>query len=150
MKTIKNFFLSKKINFYLLLISFLLGLSGLIVYLKTGTNSFVLKLDNTVIISCIIGLIICFLPMFIFKIRILYFLPWFCFFFAFLNFITSQVNYLANVLVNIDGSSLSAGFLATVILILLSSVCSLVSGCLTKEITNSKENSNKEKTNYGN
>lgn len=150
MKAITSFFKNRKGNYYLIIASFLLALCGLIVYIKTGTNDFSLKINTTVIVSCIIGLVFCFIPIIINKFRILYFFPWFCFFFAFLNFITSQVNYIANVLVSIDGSSLSAGFLATAILLLLSAICSLISGCLTKENSVLKDNTNKEKTNYVN
>ncbi|MFA6860924.1 MAG: hypothetical protein WCR56_00835 [Bacilli bacterium] len=136
MKKLMDYFKTRRINFYFLLSSEVLSFTGLIIYCQTGTNDFVLKLDSVVITFTVLGLVSAFVPFVFSHNRILHFIPYFCYFFAFLNFITSQVNYLANVLVSIDGTSLSIGFLSVAILLFASSILTLVSGCLTKEKSN--------------
>ncbi|MBO4540374.1 MAG: hypothetical protein J5736_00145, partial [Bacilli bacterium] len=63
-------------------------------------------------------------------------LPWVNYLLALLGlvfFLGSQVNYLANVFVSIDGNSISAVFVITVCMLLLSSIAFLVAGILVKK-----------------
>ena len=130
----------------------LLETVGLIVYSQTGVNDFNEKLSTPVLVFAIVavvfGAILLFLKAFVLD-RLLRgsfeILPWVNYLFALLGlvyYIGSQVNYLANVLVSIDGNSISAAFVITLCMLLLSSVAFLVAGILVKKKVQPQEGGN--------
>ena len=50
--------------------------------------------------------------------------------YAFLMFVFSQVTYIANVLVSIDGNTFTAGFILTAVFFVAAAILTLVSACL--------------------
>ncbi len=116
-----------------LLFGFLCGIIVLVVYCLTGTNDFVTQLSPLVIAFLAVGAILCLPPLFLRNERFFLFLPFLCYLFAFFEFIVVQVNYIANVLVSIDGNTFSASFILTIVFFLLAILSGIVSFSLFRE-----------------
>lgn len=110
----------------------LLAIVGLILYCLTGATIFNPNLNSKVIASLgvAVGLSILFL---VFSTKMGRYLVYLLLLFAFIEFINSQVTYIANVFVAIDGSTFSASFVGTFLSILLAAILAFVSGILTKD-----------------
>ena len=121
-----------KIHTILLILGLALEIAVLVVYSMTGINEFNATLSSPVlvfaIISIVLGLVLLILRVLsIDEIKIvkLYLdivivANYVIALFAFMFYVISQVNYLANVLVSIDGTKISFTFVLTVSLFVLS------------------------------
>lgn len=136
-----DFFRIKDSSVILLLVSMLFQLVSLIVYGTTGLTEFTAELSSAVLAFGILSLIsgagiflitvlgICekytkkVLDIGIYVVYLFGLLAW-------LFYITSQVNYLVNIFVAIDGTKLTAAFILTVLFFLLAWVAALVSAIL--------------------
>lgn len=123
---------SRKVNFYLCIAAIIAGAIALIVYLAAGRTQFDPDYSVRAIGAFIAGIVIGIAAL-VFPRKELIFLEYLAFFFAFLCFITSQMNMLANILYDVDGSSLPVPFEVIVILSLIAFVLPLIACFLTKD-----------------
>ena len=131
MTAIKNFLSKKGAGYYLVLPAFLCALGALIMYKKTGITKFNPSLSGTAI-TCLwiaMGLLLVSLVIDFKPIRYLAYLVCLYGFFA---YISSQITYIANILVGIDGSTFEAGFLTTAGLYFGAFVLMLLAGIFAK------------------
>ena len=63
---------------------------------------------------------------------------------AFMFYVTTQVNYLANVMVSIDGTTISASFIFTFLFYLIGFVLILISGITSKKLYQVAEKENND------
>lgn len=134
----------------LLLGAILIQIVALIIYTNTGVNEFNETLSKEVLLFSIINLVF---GLIIVLVRLLSIddikflqssfdvfiaLNYILALFTFMFYIISQVNYLANVLVSIDGTKISAVFVLTAGTLLISFVLYLVSSFLYKKINHEK------------
>ena len=129
MEKVKKFLLNKGVGYYLTLPAIAFCIAAICLYVQNGITSFNPELNASAIayISvclalCVISLAVDFKPV---K-DVAYLL---CLY-SFMWFIYSQVTYIANVFVAIDGYTLSGGFIATAVMYVLSFVCVLLSAAL--------------------
>ena len=130
----------------LLIGAVLIQVVALIIYTQTGVNEFNDTLSTEVLIFSIINLVI---GVILLVIRVLSIdeiklltntfdtcitLNYIVGLFVLMFFIVSQVNYLTNVLVSIDGTKISFAFVFTAVTMLISSALYLVSAILYKKI----------------
>lgn len=136
-----DFFRIKDRSVILLLVSMLFQLVSLILYGATGLTEFTAELSSAVLAFSILSLIsgagivlitvlgICekytkkVLDIGIYVVYLFSLLAW-------LFYITSQVNYLVNIFVAIDGTKLTAAFILTVLFFLFAWFAALVSAIL--------------------
>lgn len=136
-----DFFRIKDRSVILLLVSMLFQLMSLILYGATGLTEFTAELSSAVLAFSILSLIsgagivlitvlgICekytkkVLDIGIYVVYLFGLLAW-------LFYITSQVNYLVNIFVAIDGTKLTAKFILTVLFFLFAWFAALVSAIL--------------------
>ena len=136
-----DFFRIKDRSVILLLVSMLFQLVSLILYGATGLTEFTAELSSAVLAFSILSLIsgagivlitvlgICekytkkVLDIGIYVVYLFGLLAW-------LFYITSQVNYLVNIFVAIDGTKLTAAFILTVLFFLFARFAALVSAIL--------------------
>lgn len=136
-----DFFRIKDRSVILLLVSMLFQLVSLILYGATGLTEFTAELSSAVLAFSILSLIsgagivlitvlgICekytkkVLDIGIYVVHLFGLLAW-------LFYITSQVNYLVNIFVAIDGTKLTAAFILTVLFFLFAWFAALVSAIL--------------------
>ena len=130
MKT-KNFFAGKGVGYYLTLPALICAIAALILYSQTGVTQFSVSLSGTVIASLCVAMGLC-LASLILDFRPVRYAAYLVCLFSFLSYVHTQVDYIGNVFVGIDGNSFTAGFIATVISFVLAFLLMLVSAILTK------------------
>lgn len=107
------------------LAALVLSLATLIIYIKTGRNEFNTSLSMQVIVP--LGIMAAVELLSIFKgVQLLEYAAYLCGLYAWLEYLSSQVYYIVNVFVAIDGTTFSASFLATVICGMLSWIAALI------------------------
>ena len=119
----------KSLSGILMIISIVASIAALILYILTGVTPFTPKLSTPVIIFLSIGIPFgiasIFIPKFSKQIK---YLAYIMFLFAFLMFVVAEITYIANIFVAIDGTSFSASFIITFIMLIASFVLALISG----------------------
>lgn len=126
MKQVKAFFGSRTIGFYILPFSVILEAVSLVLYSLHGVSEFASKLDNTVFITGIIGIVLAFISQF-YENRILREFSFLTFLYSLIAYIGSQANLIASIFVSIDDTSVPLPFLLTCIFLLVSVLASFVS-----------------------
>lgn len=129
---IKKLIFRKSLSDLFILISFLLTLISFISYLTSGTNEFATELSIPLILIDIFVLLLQ-IVLIIFKFKSGKYLSFLLLFLALFLFTYTQITYIGNVFVSIDGNSFSAGFLLTMIGLIIAFVTSLVSAILEKD-----------------
>ena len=129
MTAIKEFFKKKGVGYYLAIPAFICALLALLFYRKTGITPFNSKLSTSAVVCLWVsmGLILVSLVVDFKPIRYLAYLV--CLF-GFLGYVSSQVTYITNVFVAIDGNTFGAGFIATMALFILAFLLMLLSAIL--------------------
>lgn len=137
----------------LLAVSALVQIVSLIVYAATGLTEFTAELSVTVLVcgslSAVFGIAVLVLillgvggdrarKVFDICMYIVYLLG----LLAWVFYFTSEVNYLVNIIVAIDGTKLTAAFVFTVLLFLIAWVAALVSAILYRASSKSSEENN--------
>ncbi len=132
MKTGKNFLKGKGVGYYLTLPALIFCVAALCLYYQNGITSFNPELNMGAvgliaasIVLSVISLIADFKP-----VRYLAYLLCLG---SFMGFILSQATYIANVFVAIDGYTFTVGFIATVVMYVLSIVFTLLAGILNRK-----------------
>ncbi len=119
----------KSLSGILMIISIVASIAALILYILTGVTPFTPKLSTPVIIFLSIGIPFgiasILIPKFSKQIK---YLAYIMFLFAFLMFVVAEITYIANIFVAIDGTSFSASFIITFIMLIASFVLALISG----------------------
>ena len=132
MKLSIKFFQKKTVGFYLVLAGGLFSLCSLIVYGLTGKTEFSPDLDSVVFVTG--GLAIAFaIASCFYEHKLIRDASFLLALYSFIEFIGTQANYIANLITAIDNSSVSIGFVFSVIFFFLAFVCYLVSVFLTKK-----------------
>ena len=102
-----------------------------ILYICTGVSSFNPDLNVSALVCIWVAVVMCAVSA-VFDFKDIRYVAAMLFLYGLLMYIDSQVTYIANVFVAIDGYGFTAGFLSTLIFSLLSFVVALLAGILTK------------------
>ena len=129
MEKVKKFLSGKGVGYYLTLPSIAFCIAALCLYRENGVTSFNPELNTGAIAYVAVCLALCALSLVVDFKPIRYVAYLFCLY-AFMWFIYSQVTYIANVFVAIDGYTFTAGLIATAVMYVLSFVFTLMSGIL--------------------
>ncbi len=113
-------------------LALLFGLGSLFCYLTTGKTEFTPDYEERVIVLDIV-FCACALICFLFTVRVGRILTYGLGFWAFLEFIVCQLNYIANIFVSIDPTPVTEEFLITAVCGLAAFACALISALKTKK-----------------
>ncbi len=126
MSSMKRFFHSRTVGFYLSLAGALLEVVSLILYGLHGVNefasSYLVSVFVTGAIAAVTGLVSLF-----FEYRLIRQFSFLFALYAFIAYVGSQANYLASLFVSIDETTISVPFVLTTIFLLVAFVLFLVS-----------------------
>ncbi len=131
MDKIKNFLVGRGVGYYLSLLAVVCGMLAGILYICTGVSSFNPDLNVSALVCIWVAVVMCAVSA-VFDFKDIRYVAAMLFLYGLLMYIDSQVTYIANVFVAIDGYGFTAGFLSTLIFSLLSFVVALLAGILTK------------------
>ena len=131
MDKIKNFLVGRGVGYYLSLLAVVCGMLAGILYICTGVSSFNPDLNVSALVCIWVAVAMCAVSA-VFDFKDIRYVAAMLFLYGLLMYIDSQVTYIANVFVAIDGYGFTAGFLSTLIFSLLSFVVALLAGILTK------------------
>ncbi len=120
------------ISFYFIAASFVCALVTLVLYLTTGITSFTPVLSEKVLALMWINLVLC-IAVTVVEIKPVKYAAYIVELWAWLEFIVSEMAYITNVFVSIDGNSFSVTFILTVVFGALSYVFALVSAIVQRE-----------------
>lgn len=139
MDRVKIFLRERSLGFYLAFPAMIIALITIFLYKKIGINTFSPTLNKQAILFLILGISFTLISLVISLIplkyvnqfgKIIRFGAYLMILYAFIMFIYSQVNFIANVFVGIDGNSFSSTFILTIIFYLLSCILTAVSAGL--------------------
>lgn len=128
----KEFLQKKDLSSIFIVASFICAVTTLIVYVNTGIDQFTTKLSAKVIVLLIICAVLG-VALSVFEIKTGKYIVYLLGLWAWLSYIITQVNYIANLIADIDGNSVSLAFISTVLCGALTWVFSLVSVILQKK-----------------
>ena len=128
----KSFLQGRGAGYYLALPALILGVLAYVLYAKNGITEFNPSLSQKAVAAAFAGAGLCAVSL-VYERRPVKYLAYLAYLYAFLAFLNSQITYIANVFVSIDGSKFSAGFILTALSFLLAMVLALVSAILTKD-----------------
>ena len=131
MEKIKKFIAGRGVGYYLSLLAVVCGMLAGILYICTGVSSFNPDLNVSALVCIWVAVVMCAVSA-VFDFKDIRYVAAMLFLYGLLMYIDSQVTYIANVFVAIDGYGFTAGFLSTLIFSLLSFVVALLAGILTK------------------
>ncbi len=132
MDKLAKFFKGRTKGFYFVAFGFVFSLIALILYALTGVNEFAPKYSTSLFVATSLALVLSLFS----RVREWKLVREFAYLFAlysFICYIGTQVNYVANLLVAIDGSSLSLGFVFSVVFFFLAFLADLISVFLSKK-----------------
>ena len=129
MNLIKKHLSGKGLGYYLALAALLCSLVALILYRKTGITQFSSSLSSSALTCLWICMALCAVSL-VFENKLIKYVAYLICFYGFFGYLQSQVNYIANVFVGIDGNSFTGGFIATLVFFLLAVVLTLLSAAL--------------------
>ena len=127
----KPFLAGRGAGYYLALPALALGVLAYVFYAKHGITEFNPALSQKAIAAVLAGAALCLVSLF-FERKPIKYLAYLAYLYAFMAFLNSQITYIVNVFVSIDGSTFSAGFLLTAVSFLLAMLLALVAAILTK------------------
>lgn len=131
MEKVLEFLKSRSVAYYIAFASVLCGLIALIVYAAAGTNNFAPTLSASVIVPLVIGTVIGIFSMVkTYKLALL--AQYVVYLYGFISVFIVNINLIANLLYNVDGSSVPASFFVIAIFALIATFGSLTAGIMTK------------------
>ena len=131
MNKISEFIKSRSIAYFIAAASLVCGLITFTVYLAAGTNNFATSHSPTVIVPLAIGILIgAFSMVKTFKLALL--CQYLAYLYAFISVFIVNINLIANLAYNIDGSRFPSEFFVIAAFGLIATVAALVSGIMTK------------------
>ncbi len=122
----------KGVGYFLTIPAVILGILCIYLYMQNGVTVFSPDLDNSVIIVFAVATVVSAVNLLV-EWKGLKYLSYLLFLYAFILFIGTQVNYITNVFVSIDGYTFSAGFIATVAVMVATVVVQLVAAIMTRK-----------------
>lgn len=128
---IKKFLAGRGLGYYLSLLAVICGIVAGIMYTCKGATSFNPDLNSGVVVCVWLGVALCAVTA-VFDLKDIRYVASMIFLYGFMWYIYSQVTYIANVFVAIDGYGFTPVFIITFIFLLLSFALALLSGILTK------------------
>ena len=131
MQKVKNFLKNRGVGYYLTPIAMALLVAAICLYAANGVTAFSPKLEARAIVYAAISLAVC-LATLVVDFKPLKYVAYLLGLYAFMWFVYSQVTYIANVFVAIDGYAFSAGFVATLVCYVAAAVVALVSAITDK------------------
>ncbi len=132
MNSIRKFLKARTKGFPVIFFGSLFSLAALVLYAVTGVNEFAPDYDVILFVTTSIALVLSAFSRFK-EWKLIREFAYLFALFSFVCYIGTQVNYLANLLVAIDGSSLSMGFLFCLLSFFLAFLADLISVFLTKK-----------------
>ena len=139
MDRVKEFLRERSLGFYLAIPAMIIAFITICLYKSIGITVFSPTLNKETIIFLILGIIFTaislgmpFIPCKYVKMftKLVRFVAYLMYLFAFLMFVYSQINFIGNVLVGIDGNSFSGTFILTIVFYILACVLTAVSAGL--------------------
>ena len=121
----------KRVSVYLTLAGVICMIAALLLYSKNGITQFSASLSSSALIFTALAAVLGFISIFV-NTKYLRFAAYLSAVYAFMMFIRSQITYIANVFVSIDGNSFSAGFVWTFDVYLAGILLFIIGGCLTE------------------
>lgn len=118
-------------GYWMLLPAIGFGAVGMAAYMKYGITEFTPALSKSAVAAFVLGILFCAFSL-VREYKVIKFLGYLAFLYAWIESLCAQATYIANVFVSIDGNSFSPGFLVTVICSLLGAVAALLSVILDK------------------
>lgn len=131
MQKLKNYFSQRGVGYYLTIPAVVCLFLAYRLYCRHGITQFQPALSQTVIVCCLMAAGLGAVTL-VFDCKYVRFVAYLVALYGFIMFIDSQVTYIVNVLVSIDGNSFSGGFISTAATLLLGTILLIISGCLTK------------------
>lgn len=131
MNIIVKFFKTRGVGYYLTIPGLVLGIVALIMYNQTGVTSFSPALNQNAIICLSVGISLCALSL-IADFKEIKYIAAIIFLYSFMWYLYSQVTYITNVFVAIDGNTFTADFIVTFLSFILAFVVTLLAGILTR------------------
>lgn len=151
LEKIKKFLLGRGIGYYLTVPAIAFCIAAICLYAKNGVTSFNPELNAGAIVFCGIGIGALAVSL-VFDYKPIRYCGYLVILYAFMCFIHSQVTYIANVFVAIDGYGFTSGFIATAVMYVLAFAFSLFAGIFdyaTPWKKNGNGNGNNGKSNDG-
>ena len=131
MSKIIEFLKTRSVAYYIAIVSAICALVALITYLAAGTNQFAPELKTDVIIPLSIGLALGIFSMIkTFKLALLG--EYLLYLYGFISVFIVNINLIANIIYNVDGSSFPASFIVIVIFSGIATFGALAAGIMTK------------------
>lgn len=130
MEAVRKFLAGRGVGYYLSLLAAACGIAAGVLYGCTGVTSFNPDYNMGVFI-CVWGAVALCAVTVVFDRKEVRYVAAMLFLYGFMWYIYSQVTYIANVFVAIDGYGFTASFLATFLLTFLAFVLALLGGILT-------------------
>lgn len=136
---VKQIFAERGLGFYLAVPAIVFAVLALVWYRGNGVTEFSPQLNSSAVACLIVGMALCVLSMAADVVpgrwvsaaaKPVRYAAYLVELYAFLMFLYSQVTYIANVFVSIDGNSFTAGFIATAVFFVLAAAFTLVSAAL--------------------
>ena len=115
------------VGFFLLLPAILFAVLAYVFYTQTGITDFNPKLNTGAFLFLEFALILCAVSLFT-NWKATTYGGFLCSLYAFICYIASQVTYIVNIAVGIDGTPITPGFVFTMIFFVLTILCFLFAG----------------------
>lgn len=131
MKKKKSFFSNKGWGYFLLLPAIVCAVLAYFAYNTNGVTVFSPELNQNAIVCLYISIAFCIVSL-ILNWKLTTYAAYLVCLFGFTWFLYSQITYIANVFVSIDGTSFSDGFLLTAACYLLACIFMLFAGIFSK------------------
>lgn len=131
MKILKKFFAGRGVGYYLTPFAVVCGIVAYILYANNGITSFNPSLNSGAVGCAWAGAALCAVTL-VLDFKEIKYAAAMVYLYGFMCFLYSQITYIANVFVAIDGYGFTAGFIGTFITFLLSFVLALLAGIFTR------------------
>lgn len=131
MDKVIEFIKSRSVAYFIAFGSVLCGIIALIVYCAAGTNNFAPQLSVSVIVPLVLATVLgIFSLVKTFKLALL--AQYVIYLYAFISVFIVNINLIANLLYNVDGSSIPPAFFVIAIFACIATFGSLAAGIMTK------------------
>ena len=130
----KDFIKNRGASLWLALAAMLLGAAAYFLYAKNGITEFSPALSKSAVIALWVGVGLCLVGI-VLNCKPILVLSYLVYLYAFFGFVGSQVTYITNIFVSIDGTTFSTGFILTAASFVLAIVAALAAAILSKPKT---------------
>lgn len=131
MQKVKYFLKNKGVGYYLTPVAMVLLVVAICLYANNGVTAFSPKLEARAIAYAAVSLAVCLVSLVV-DFKPIKYVAYLLGLYAFMWFVYSQVTYIANVFVAIDGYTFSSEFLATLVCYIAAAVVALISAITDK------------------